>query len=630
MTVIAIFFLKSWTLYLSYSLATVQGPINVVIVFFFYFGLVIFGSFCLLNLTVATVSEIYSKLKKASELKRKLKNEEQAKKDALEEERRARMANAKAAKKEDEDEDDEPKVTLRFDTRFECSFLSTREFPYCAIRVTLGKAYKLWLFVMFPVLHRFYMKCWYEGHYLFYVRVATFNFFFLGWIWDGLTMQSLNTEASTEQQARDDRYREQVEAEFCRIDAMVCRMQAEDEDDPPQLSEKLALVLAYPDPHFTRNPLYQTREYLRQEKARLSDGDSGADDAGDAGSADGLSDVDDDDDEPLEERPVVKVKEDEGQSYFAWFADFVVVANAASMAMQGFGDQLSIIITTVGYFATVFFVLESAVKSVAYGGFSYYLVDGSNRFDFGLVVIPTFGELVCQLTKALFGREDYIYLMLALRALRVLRILKLVKHLKGLKKLAMAAFKSPGGVIYAFLVTMIFIFIYALFGNEIFKKSPMYAANRNDYANIVEAVIAQIESLFGDKYYDNIEIGNIENGFVGMFYHIIFMYICNFLVLRIFIAIILENFEFSEERKVALQIQLYQRKQILMNDLINGRSLPCPGPAAPARVRPCTRTQHSHGRHPPPCCFTNTPMPQSREARLRRFGGARPLRIQKN
>ena len=56
-----------------------------------------------------------------------------------------------------------------------------------------------------------------------------------------------------------------------------------------------------------------------------------------------------------------------------------------------------------------------------------------------------------------------------------------------------------------------------------------------------------------------------------MFYFIIFYYVCNFLVLRIFIAIILENFEFSEEKKIALQIQLFQKLQILKNDLINGR-----------------------------------------------------------
>eukprot|EP00960_Hanusia_phi_P061632 764898-Hanusia_phi.AAC.6 len=38
-----------------------------------------------------------------------------------------------------------------------------------------------------------------------------------------------------------------------------------------------------------------------------------------------------------------------------------------------------------------------------------------------------------------------------------------------------------------------------------------------------------------------------------------------------FIALILENFEFDEDKKISIQIQLFQKQQILMNDLIDGR-----------------------------------------------------------
>ena len=51
-----------------------------------------------------------------------------------------------------------------------------------------------------------------------------------------------------------------------------------------------------------------------------------------------------------------------------------------------------------------------------------------------------------------------------------------------------------------------------------------------------------------------------------------YYYVANFLVLRMFIALILENFEYDDDTKVRIQIQLYQRTQILMNDLIDGRA----------------------------------------------------------
>jgi hypothetical protein len=578
MTVIGIFFLKNWTLYLVYSLAVAKSGLYAMIAWVYYFLLVIFGSFCLLNLTVATVSDIYSKLKKSSELKRKAQNEEQAKKDALEAEREAMRANAKAAaKKDDEDADEEPRTPLRFDSKFELSIASSRLFPYFTFNLYVGTAYKLWILgplCCMPFLHNIYFKCWYEKYFV--LRCCTLNYFFVGWILDGLTMSDLNQTASDNDKQRDIDYAGRVDQEYERIDVMLRRVQLNDEDDPLEWNLKIGQALSYPDLYGTWNPLFTTRKYLESEKARMYvvlHGEESKDENPEVKSTGELSDEDedDDDDNPADQDDGVKVKEGEGQSWFAWFADFVVIANAASMAMQGFGQNLSPIISAVGIFATIFFVLESVVKSIAYGGFNYYLSEGSNKFDLSLVIIPTFGELVCQITKALFGREDYIYLMLALRALRVLRILKLVKHLTGLKRLAASAFKSPGGVLYAFLVTIIFIVMYALFGNELFKKSALFAANRNDFSVMFEALVAMIETLFGDRYYDNIEIGYVETSFVGMFYFIIFFYICNFLVLRIFIAIILENFEFSEEKKIALQIQLFQKLQILKNDLINGR-----------------------------------------------------------
>ena len=583
LTVIAIFFLKNWTLYLTYSVVVAKAELYAVIAWIYYFCLVIFGSFCLLNLTVATVSDIYSTLKKRAENKRKIANEKQAVLNALEAERAAMRANAKAAaKKDDDDADEERRAPLRFDSRFEFSLSSSRDFPFCAVSLYVGTAFKLWLLgplLGMPFLHLLYFKGWYADNFIW--KVVTFNFFFLGWAWDGMRMQEINQEASDADLARDQAYADQLNDEYERIDGMLELVKASRQDDSEVTLEwnlELGVALSWPDPHLTMNPLSISRAFILREKERMrtilgTDGEDGNAEADHADLPDEDDEDDEDEDESADQNPKEggKIKEVDGQAAFAWFADLVVVANATSMAMQGFNDNLNPIITAVGYFATVFFVMESILKSIAYGGFTYYLSESSNKFDFCLVIVPTFGELVCQLCKAVFGREDYIYQMLALRALRVLRILKLVKHLTGLKRLASDAFKSPAGVFYAFLVTVIFIVIYALFGNEIFKTNVLFAANRNDYSKLFEALVAMVESLFGDRYYDNIEIGYKQSSYVGVFYFIIFYYICNFLVLRIFIAIILENFEFSEERKIAKQIQLFQKRQILQNDLINGR-----------------------------------------------------------
>ncbi len=537
MSVISFLYLKSWTDYFMAGSAC-AGPI---FGYFYFFTLVIFGSFCLLNLTVATVSEAYSKVKKLTNAKQKRLDEERLEKERLEADR-AEMK--RQAKRSNQDNDSGSDEQLLFETSL---------------------AYKYWmvgLLILFPCLHRCYFKDWNSGKW-FVLRVITFNYALIGWILDGPTMKSINESSSKLEKERIENLCSALENEKGRIMSRLLI---------PSKTLNLIMAISYP---LKETPSHWTIKYLQERidtiKETQGTKPGGIEDDGDiveigSISLDSTSEVD-------EVIVDTGLKKEWSQSLFAWNSDFVVAINAVSMAMQGLGPQLNPIITAVGYFATVYFILESVLKCIAYGGFRYYLADQPNQLDFFLVVIPTFGEIVCQITKALpvtNFREDFIYPMLVLRALRVLRILKLTKHLKDLKDLAQRAFGSPAGVLFAFLVTLSFIFVIALFGNQLFKKSTTFAEVRNDFQFIMEAVKALIENLFGDRYVDSIDAGFQASNFVGILFFIIYYYIGNFVVLRIFIAIILENFEYSEEKKICLQIQLYQRHQIRTNDLIDG------------------------------------------------------------
>ena len=56
-------------------------------------------------------------------------------------------------------------------------------------------------------------------------------------------------------------------------------------------------------------------------------------------------------------------EEEEGQSHFKWFADLVVVANAGTLAAVGFNDSITPILDSVGYFASVFFIIEALISA---------------------------------------------------------------------------------------------------------------------------------------------------------------------------------------------------------------------------------------------------------------------------
>ena len=67
-TVIAIFFQKNWSLWMQKSAESNPG-----MAYFYYLFVVVLGSFCLLNLTVATVGQNYSRVKEEAEAKKAIK-----------------------------------------------------------------------------------------------------------------------------------------------------------------------------------------------------------------------------------------------------------------------------------------------------------------------------------------------------------------------------------------------------------------------------------------------------------------------------------------------------------------------------------------------------------------------------
>jgi len=487
---------------------------------------------------------------------------------------------------DDDDDDDDDAIVQVFDTT---------------------TAYWYWLlgFWGLPFMHRYYMKMynfdspplvsakivvgWHapfnSSMFWFIVRCMTFNYLLLGWILDALAMNSLNNQASEYEIERIEAWLAATNKNFI---SEIKRLSHNTVMENNPIRSMIGKFLLYPIDDVDDYPWSNSREYLEadydifkaanrnwcEQKGIIGDDDPvevqhGNDD--NDSQCDPDDDDDDDDGSTKGDEDKKDTKNKPFQSYFAWLADFVVLANAATLAMEGFDDSMQTYLDIVGYFASIFFIVEAIVKSYAYGAYSYYVKDGGNAFDFTLVLVPTIGEATTLTTAFLGLGDDYVYPMLAVQSMRVFRITKLTKHLTGLKRLTAQAFGSPAGVAYALAVTIIFIVFCSLFGNELFRDSVMFAMRRNDFQYFFLALKAMIEFLFGENYFINLELGLEVGNIIGLFFFVSFFYIANYLVLRMFIALILENFEFTEDKRIALQIQLFQKRQVDQNDLIDGR-----------------------------------------------------------
>ncbi|KAJ1492758.1 hypothetical protein T484DRAFT_1770350 [Baffinella frigidus] len=344
LTVIALFFQKSWSTMMDLCLQALSpGITSGIYAYGYFFLVVIMGSFCLLNLTVATVGSTYQRVKKASEAKKAQKEAEIAQRDKVQAERDEMKEKQKAEKKaaggDDDDEDDSADVTLLFD------------------QLTARKCWALGI-VGIPFAHRIYFKGWYAGWW-FTLRCLTFNYCYVGWVIDGLALDAVNqtsSEAEIERrQATLDKRKKLLETELIKIAGL--------QYDPRII--KLSKFLAYPtvDYPWKDSQAYLTRQFelFKAENPKMFPKEEETD-VGKMEDLEDLEDSSDDGSSNADEAPAEAVEEG-SQSVFAWFADFVVVANAGTLAMGGFDDSLNIYLEAVGYFASIFFIMEAIVKS---------------------------------------------------------------------------------------------------------------------------------------------------------------------------------------------------------------------------------------------------------------------------
>jgi len=193
------------------------------------------------------------------------------------------------------------------------------------------------------------------------------------------------------------------------------------------------------------------------------------------------------------------------------------------------------------------FIWEAVMKFVAYGLLEYFLV-GWNQFDFLCLTCAVLGYLV----------EDMGSANTAFRTMRLLRIFKLVRRLKGLKSLLITVFLSVASLANVGIILALFVFIWAVCGMSIIGELPDgVVVNQNfNFGRIGPAMSAMFRVLTMDGWVGIIEDCSssgaacqattgkcgVPTWLSGLFFSS-FIFLTAFVVLNIFIAVMLVNFQ---------------------------------------------------------------------------------------
>ncbi|KAF5405898.1 Voltage-dependent calcium channel type A subunit alpha-1 [Paragonimus heterotremus] len=202
---------------------------------------------------------------------------------------------------------------------------------------------------------------------------------------------------------------------------------------------------------------------------------------------------------------------------------------------------------------TAMFTMECLLKLIAFGPKSYFR-DRWNTFDFITVVGSITDVLVSEL-------QDSSFLSLGfLRLFRAARLIKLIRQGYTIRILLWTFIQSFKALPYVCLLLLMLFFIYAVVGMQVFgtiaiNDAESQITSYNNFHSFLSAVLLLFRCATGESWQevmlactDGQECVNKSQtgcgNAISYAYFVSFNFLCSFLMLNLFVAVIMDNFDY--------------------------------------------------------------------------------------
>ncbi|XP_060913471.1 voltage-dependent L-type calcium channel subunit alpha-1D [Labrus mixtus] len=260
---------------------------------------------------------------------------------------------------------------------------------------------------------------------------------------------------------------------------------------------------------------------------------------------------------------------------FEYVMFVLIILNTLCLAIQHYGqsylfnyamDILNMVFTGV-------FTVEMFLKLIAFKPRGY-VGDAWNVFD-ALVVIGSVVDIILSQLAALpvvkvkvepVNTEDSARISITFfRLFRVMRLVKLLSRGEGIRTLLWTFIKSFQALPYVALLIAMLFFIYAVIGMQVFGKIAMVDGTQinrnNNFQTFPQAVLMLFRCATGEAWqeimlaclpgklcdpesdYNPGEERTCGSGF-AIIYFISFYMLCAFLIINLFVAVIMDNFDY--------------------------------------------------------------------------------------
>ncbi|CAF4896250.1 unnamed protein product, partial [Rotaria socialis] len=216
-------------------------------------------------------------------------------------------------------------------------------------------------------------------------------------------------------------------------------------------------------------------------------------------------------------------------------------------------DYLNIVFTAI-------FALEFLLKMAAFH-FRNYFSDPSNCCDFIIVV----GSLIDILYTDIIAPGTNVISINFFRLFRVMRLVKVLSRGEGIRTLLWTFIKSFQALPYVALLIAMLFFIYAVIGMQMFGKIALEentAINiNNNFQTFFNSLLVLFRSATGEGWQEimyacgpsanpkcDTRSRSFNNESCGSYfaipYFLSFYILCSFLIINLFVAVIMDNFDY--------------------------------------------------------------------------------------
>ncbi|XP_060056770.1 voltage-dependent N-type calcium channel subunit alpha-1B [Erinaceus europaeus] len=239
---------------------------------------------------------------------------------------------------------------------------------------------------------------------------------------------------------------------------------------------------------------------------------------------------------------------------FEYFIMAMIALNTVVLMMKFYNApyEYELMLKCLNIMFTSMFSMECVLKIIAFGVLNYFR-DAWNVFDFVTVLGSITDILVTEIAN------NFINLSF-LRLFRAARLIKLLRQGYTIRILLWTFVQSFKALPYVCLLIAMLFFIYAIIGMQVFGNIALddeSSINRhNNFRTFLQALMLLFRSATGEAWHE-IMLSCLSNqacdqdsnasecgSDFAYFYFVSFIFLCSFLMLNLFVAVIMDNFEY--------------------------------------------------------------------------------------